>query len=100
MTAIHHAPLALAELVCQMRSDWDRAETDGAIRAAGLAGWTWEQTAQTTIRLACIPDQFPRDLVEACRKPLDRRAPGVDPAPYAEQARQMLAARVMTQDGS
>ena len=99
MTTIRHAPIELAELACKMRDDWDRAETDGAIRAAGLAGWTWEQTAQATVRLACIPDQYPRDLVEACRKPLDRRSPGVDPAPYAEHARQLLHEALAGRDG-
>jgi len=93
MTTIRHAPIELAELACKMRDDWDRAETDGAIRAAGLAGWTWEQTAQTAIRLACIPDQYPRDLVEACRKPLEHR-PVLAPdqtAAHADHARRMIA---------
>jgi hypothetical protein len=93
MTTIQAAPLQLAELVCTMREDWDRTEVDGAIHACGLNGWTWEQTAQTAVHLACSADQFPRDLVEAARKPLEHR-PALGPdrnAEAAEQARQLLA---------
>ncbi len=104
MTTIHAAPFELAELVCAMREDWDRAETDGAIRAAGLAGWSWAQTAQVAVRLASIPDQTPRDLVEATRKPLEHR-PALTPdrnAEAAEHARQLLAEarQVGAEDGA
>jgi hypothetical protein len=102
MSPIRPAAFELAELVCAMREDWDRAETDGAINAASLAGWTWPQTVQTTVWLACTPDQYPRDLVEAARRPLDQR-PALGPernAAGAEHARQMLAGRMQREDGA
>jgi hypothetical protein len=104
MSAVQPSPFELAELICKMREDWDRADTDGAIHACGLNGWTWEQTAQTAVHLACSADQFPRDLVEAARKPLEHR-PALGPdrnAEAAEQARQLLAQarEANTADGS
>lgn len=103
MSPLRPAAFELAELVCKMREDWDRTETDGAIRAAGLNGWTWPQTVQAAARLACMPDQYPRDLVEASRKPLEHR-PVLSPernAEVAERARHLLAeGHQATTDGS
>jgi hypothetical protein len=103
MSPLRPAAFELAELVCKMRADWDRAETDGAIRAAGLAEWTWPQTVQTTVWLACTPDQYPRDLVEATRKPFQHRPvlARERTAEHAEQARRLLTeGRQGTTDGS
>ena len=46
------------------------------------------RVATELVRIAGDPDGRPRDLTEAVRSPLERRGGWVDPAPFAEQARE------------
>jgi hypothetical protein len=103
MTEITPAWTELADLVCKMRNDWDRRDVDGAIYAAGIAaqepssGWTWARTATDLVRLACDLSESPRALSDACHDPRNRQAP-VDPAPFAEEARQMMTEALAASD--
>ena len=52
----------LVALLTTTRPDWTPDETEGALLAAGHAGWTWPRTMTEAVRLACDPESFPRDL--------------------------------------
>lgn len=52
--------------------DIDRDALQGAVLAAGTAGWTWGQTMVAVAQMLARGEE-PRDLLEACRDPLKLR---------------------------
>ena len=77
------APSELAGLAAAMRPDWDRASLEAALIAATSAGWDWRRLFTYVSRLLADDSASPRDLLEAARRPLDRREGRPPSAEYA-----------------
>lgn len=97
MSAVHPAPLQLADLAAAMRPDWDRADLEGAIAAARTGGgWSWPRVFAEVARLLVQEDSSPRDLTAAARNPLEvphRPAAPEVASGWAADIREYLARR-------
>lgn len=64
---VRRAVVPLVALAVEVRPDWQRADVQGAIVSAAMAGWDWPRVLVEVARLLTDPAAAPRDLVEAAR---------------------------------
>jgi hypothetical protein len=90
MSAVHPAPLQLADLAAVMRPDWPREQLEGAI-AAARQSWSWPRIFGEVARLLVDEDSSPRDLTVAARDPMTRTQPSPNYREWAQACREAVA---------
>lgn len=89
---INPAYRELIDLAAAMRGpDWARA-LDGALANSQVRGtWDWPKAYAYAFRMLLHEEAHPRELIEACNDPLQRKTPTGDPAAIIAEAKARAA---------